>query len=149
MKTIKFSTTIFLLALFAFTSNFVMAQGAKTPDKATSDKAKTSAKQISKFEAGKALSADDINFLNLITEAGKTRGKEAPKDATVDKTTFKAGQKISAADAAAIKAKLDAYNKKNKPETAANPDGKTRGGNCYYYCYYDYYGNYICYWTCY
>lgn len=144
MKRIKITTLVLLLAAVGCTFKTVSAQSD-----ADKGKAKKDAKEITKFAANKILGDNDLSFIDMLTvkDAAVSRGKgEAKTEVTLKGKTFKAGEKLSEADAATINKAIAEYNKTHKP---AKAEGKSRGaGDCYYYCYYDYYGNYICYWYC-
>ncbi len=140
MKKMRIAGMLFLLTVVAGAFNTSAAQNT---DK---EKAKTDAKEVSKFKAGKALDANDIGFLNAINANGsKSRGAESKTEVKVGDKTYKVGDKLTADDAKSLSEKISAFRTANKPEKVAGARG---AGDCYYYCYYDYYGNYICYWYC-
>ena len=103
--------------------------------------AKKNATSVAKFEADKTLSEADVAFLAVISSGpDKARGSKAT-EVTVGKTKYKAGQKLSKADADALNDKATKYGKAQK-----DPDAKVRGSVCYYLycngygtCYYVYY----------
>ena len=98
-------------------------------------------KNVSALNAGTTLSADDIGFLSMVTNADLTasRGAGAPT-ATLAGSTYKAGDVLDAKQAKSIQKAIKAFQKTYKAPTAS------RGaGLCYYWYYYcDGYG--YCYW---
>ncbi len=100
---------------------------------------------VAAFDDGRVLNANDIKFLNSITNG------KGDKEATVNGKKFKSGQKLNANEAAILnKAKSD-YRKTHKLEKAtdAKPIDKSRGQeNCYWYLYCDGYGNCYYIWYC-
>jgi hypothetical protein len=129
----------FLSVLMALT--FIMASFTV----ATAQNAAKSKPYIAAFDDGRVLNANDIKFLNSISNG------KGDKQATVSGKTYKAGQKLNAAEAASLnKAKSD-YRKAHKMEKAtdAKPIDKSRGQeNCYWYLYCDGYGNCYYIWYC-
>ena len=142
----KFVSSVMLSAFMLATVTTALAQNAPT-----GKPKENGSKGISKFEAGKKLTADDLGFLDLIynSEGGKSRGKNA--EINVAGHHVHAEHVLSEAEAKEISKKIADYAAANKPVPMKADDVKSRGaqGDCYYYCYYDAYGNYICYWYCY
>lgn len=132
------------MKLLLMAGAFMMATGAFAQE-ADKTKAKEKATEVSKFEAGKKLTAADLGFLDLVynSEGGKSRGKNA--EINIAGHHAHADHALTAVEAEEVNKKIADYTTANKPEK-----GKSRGaGDCYYYCYYNAYGDYICYWYCY
>ena len=138
MKTLKLTL---LITAFAFTSSSLFAQ---SKDKATAQKNPT---KVESFAEGRVLTDADLGFLNAVTatKGSKSRGA-ATADVTIDNTTYKVGQKLTAADASkissAVAASKNATKKKNKDKSR---------GDCNLWCYYllqDSYGNWYYYYYC-
>lgn len=111
---------------------------------------KEDVKNVSKFAEGTVLTDTDLGFLNMATNAGKSRGVETTKTAMVGKATYTAGQTLTKMDAAKINKAVDAYTKSHKGSTKTSMKAKSRGSNyCYwyYYCWSNGYCRY--YWYCY
>jgi hypothetical protein len=138
MKMMKY---LLVAGAFLFTTA-AFAQDAKA-------KAKEGAKEVSKFEAGKKLTAEDLGFLDLVynSEGGKSRGKNA--EINVAGHHLHADHALTETEATEINKKIADYKTANKPEKKEGGSKSRGAGDCYYYCYYDAYGNYICYWYCY
>ena len=140
-----------VLLIFAFLSlSFTLPENVEA-NKNTDPIGGTS---ISKFEADKKLSADDINFLNVIVNgnadiAAASRGVQTVR---IGNREFTEGTVINQQDADRISAIIDAY-------AEDNPGLVSRGGEvgpsntryCFYRCWYwycDYWGNCWRVWYC-
>ena len=110
---------------------------------------KEDVKNVSKIAEGTALTDVDLGFINMATNAGKSRGDETTKTAMIGKTTFTAGQKLSKADAATINKALGAYTKTHKGNAKTSMKAKSRGSNYCYWYYYCWGGYCRYYWYCY
>lgn len=111
---------------------------------------KEDVKKVSKFADGTVLTDTDLGFLNMATNAGKSRGDETTKTAMIGKTTYTAGQKLTKMDVTAIKNALNAYTKTHKGASKTSVKAKSRGSNyCYWYYWCNYYGYCRYYWYCY
>jgi hypothetical protein len=138
MKTLKL--TLFITAI-VFSATGLMAQ---SKDKSTAQKNPT---KVENFAEGRVLTDGDLGFLNAVTspKGSKSRGA-ANADVTIDNTTYKVGQTLTADDAAkiskAIAASKNAKKVKNKDKSR---------GDCNLWCYYllqDNYGNWYYYYYC-
>ena len=98
-------------------------------------------KNISTFNEGTTLTADDIGFLSMVANAdlSASRGSEEPS-ATIDGVTYKKGHVLDKKQSKSIQKAVKAFQKTYKTPTAS------RGaGLCYYWYYYcDGWG--YCYW---
>jgi len=138
MKKIKILKIALLLTVFSVTSANLFAQNK---DK---EAAKKNPTKVESFADGRVLSESDLGFLNSLL-GSKSRGA-ASADVTIDGTTFKVGQTLTASDAAKV-SKAVANSKKDKK--VKNKD-KSRG-DCNLWCYYllqDSYGNWYYYYYC-
>src|SRR6188508_373357 len=99
--------------------------------------------KVSKFVEGYTLSKADVAFINVLVNGPEKSRGSAATEATVDKSKFAAGQKITKEQADLLNTKATAYGKTQKKAS-----GKSRGAVCYYlYC--DGYGNcYYIYYYC-
>ena len=94
-------------------------------------------KTISAIKAGTTLTDSDIGFLTMVSNASlnSSRGAGAP-EASISKVSYKAGQKLTAANAASINAAIKKFQKGYKA-----PAESRGAGLCYYWYYYcDAYG---------
>ncbi|MFM9946039.1 MAG: hypothetical protein ACKVQB_12495 [Bacteroidia bacterium] len=141
MKKIKFLNLVVLVTVFTVFSNNLFAQNK---DQASAKKNPT---KVDNFAEGRTLTESDLGFLNAVksTKGVKSRGA-ASADVTIDNTSFKVGQVLTADDVAKIsKAIADSKN-----STKAKNKDKSRG-DCNYVCYYllqDSYGNWYYYYYC-
>lgn len=100
-----------------------------------------SEKTVSAMSEGTTLTADDIGFLTMVSNADVAVSRGAgERTATVNGVTFKAGQTLTKADSKTIGKAIKSFQKTYKAPAAS------RGaGLCYYWYYYcDGYG--YCYW---
>lgn len=134
MKKGKFSLLLMLVAVATmFATTTVKAEGDGKKD----------ATKVSKIEAGTTLGDKEVGLLNVVANGPDVKSRGAAKEVTLNKVTYKAGQKLTKEEAEAINKAVAEYYKGHK-----EPDAKTRGAVCYYY-YCDYYGNcYYVYYYC-
>lgn len=133
MKFLKFSGVLLLMA-------FCSTAFAQKAD---------NVKNVSKFADGTVLTDVDLGFLNMATNAAKSRGDETTKSVTMGKNTFTAGQKLSKTDAAAINKFVNGYTKTHKGASKTSMKAKSRGSNYCYWYYYCWGGYCRYYWYCY
>jgi len=100
------------------------------------------------FVEGKALSSDDIGFLDLVSASSSESSRGEVSAATLGESTFEAGQVLTEEEAKVINKAISAYSEANAGEDVSKEgkaevaDGSARG--CGYYCYY-YYWDTWCY----
>lgn len=97
------------------------------------------------FVEGKALSSDDIGFLDLVSSGTSESARGEISAATLGDVSFEAGQVLSEEDAKIINKAISSYSDANSGEDVSKDskaevaDGSARG--CGYYCYYYYWDN--------
>lgn len=139
MKSLKFCLT--LIVVFGFSLIYGQA-GDPSPGIS-----------ISRFESGKKLSQDDVNFLALITTKGaaNSRGANIKTTVSVGSKQFKSGDVINEADGKIIEELIKRYAEDNPTQVTSKVEdapGSTRGCFKCYYWYCDYYGNCWWWWYC-
>ncbi len=138
MKKINF---IAVLMAFAFV---LVAMDSAVAQKQSKDKPKGYA-YITQFEEGRILNANDIKFLNSITN------NTGDKEAVINNKTFKSGQKLGNLEAAQINKAKSNFRKTHKLEKA--PDDKQTGKGvtqdlCWWYVYCNDMGTCFYVWYC-
>ena len=88
-------------------------------------------KTVSAIKAGAKLTDSDIGFLSMVSKADLAANRGAgPHTATVNNTSYAAGQTLTAADAKTINTAIKSFQKSYRTPKA------TRGDLCYYWYYY-------------